>query len=81
MTHIPKWEFVIFFRDTIRGSDDLDDFKNFPIFVKPINLRGTVSSSLIFVDFDNEVEFIEKSWNLDQDIKKESRISFSIEKN
>lgn len=51
---------------------------NFPIFVKPINSRGTVSSSLIFVNREGKVEFVEKSWDTDQNLKNESRISFII---
>ena len=61
----------------------MDDFKNFPIFVEPINSRGTVSSSLILVNKQNDkIEFIEKSWNFDQNqnLKNESRISFIINK-
>lgn len=63
-----------------RGSEDSEDFKNFPIFVKPINFRGTVSSSLIFLDFNDKINFIEKSWNLDQSLKNEAEISFFINK-
>lgn len=59
--------------DTVAGSDN--DFKNLPIFVKPIHSRGTVSSSLILVNTDGTFEFIEKTWTFDQEIENESRIS------
>ena len=60
--------------DTVAGSDSDNDFKNLPIFVKPIHSRGTVSSSLILVNTDGTFEFIEKTWTFDQEIKNESRI-------
>ena len=72
-------QFIFFFRDSIGGSIDLEDYKNFPIFIKPINFRGTVSSSLIFINHEDKVDFIERSWDLEQNLRNESRFSFIID--
>ena len=63
------------FRDS---SFNGDDFKDLPIFVKPINSRGTVSSSLILLNHNGKVDFIEKSWSIEQNLKNESRIQFHL---
>ena len=64
--------------EDIKITNDKDhieeDYKKWPIFVKPFKSRGTISSSVVLFKNNNEIEFIEKSWNEFQELKFEKRI-------
>lgn len=60
-----------------KSRDPIDDFKNWPIFVKPKQSRGTISSSIILVKNNNEIDFIETTWNEQNQLKCRNKISLS----
>jgi uncharacterized protein with NRDE domain len=69
------------FRNSEIFSDNLTDFSNSPIFIKPSKeQRGTVSSSIIMVSLDGSVKFVEKSWTPSEKLSSQSELSFVIMK-
>ena len=73
---------ILSIRDTtlFSDNDNIDDFKKRPIFIKPFNSIGTVSSSIIFLNRNDKIEFIERIWVLGekQEIRNETRLSFPL---
>lgn len=62
-----------------RFSEDAEDFTKWPIFVRCNKTRGTVSSTVLMLDYEGKVEFIERSWTESGELKQESRETFAIE--
>lgn len=66
------------FRNDTRYSEDDYDFTKWPIFVPSMKSRGTVSSSLLTLNHEGKVEFIERSWTESGELNQESRKSFML---
>lgn len=65
-------------QDETQFSEDSEDFTKWPIFVRSTNSRGTVSSTLLTLDYEGTVEIVERSWTESSDISQERRESFVI---
>lgn len=75
---LTEQELFSILRDDTQLSEDKEDFKKLPIFISCSNSRGTVSSSVLMLDYEGKVEFVERSWNESGELEQESKVKFKI---